>query len=65
MIRTLTRKFSKLSNGKDMFFPKYGNSLYEYSEKEIKNTGKKLPETIKIEKIEKTEKKTPVIIKSE
>jgi hypothetical protein len=37
MFRTLTRKFSKLSKGKDIFFPKYGNSFYEYSDKEIKN----------------------------
>ena len=44
MIRTLVRKFSKLSNGKDIFFPKYGNSLYEYSEKEIKYSSKKSSE---------------------
>jgi hypothetical protein len=36
MIRTLTRKFSKLSRGKDIFYPKYGNSFYEYSNKDIK-----------------------------
>lgn len=56
MIRTFVRKFSKLSNGKDIFFPKYGNSLYEYSEKEIKYNSKKSTEQKTENKKEKIKK---------
>lgn len=56
MIRTFVRKFSKLSNGKDIFFPKYGNSLYEYSEKEIKYSSKKSTEQKTENKKEKIKK---------
>lgn len=62
MIRTFARKFSKISKGKDMFYPKYGTSFYEYSEKDFKNTNKnydekKVVETIKLGEINYDDKK--------